>query len=126
MFIISSIASVFSNISNKIWNNKKHLHSSDFIPKEVFVIVDGISTGRHIAPLLRGYGYSVVHVLSDMAQGLHIQNNESDYIENIKYNGNIQSLVQTLGKYKIRAIIPGAEAGVDLADMLNHHLNMPL
>ncbi|BCA96952.1 hypothetical protein TUM19329_33130 [Legionella antarctica] len=103
----------------------KHIHSTDFQRKEVFVVVDGISTGRHIAPSLRGNGYSVVHVCSKNAQSLGIEHNQHDYIANLKETDSIHDLVGSFSAFHVRAVIPGAEAGVELADQLGEALELP-
>lgn len=100
----------------------KNLHASAFEHRKVFVVVDGISTGKHIAPFLRGNGYDVVHVQSNSAKSLGLKHNEYDYIESYEEN---DSLVESLKNYDIQEIIPGAEAGVQLADALNEALKLP-
>lgn len=102
----------------------KHIHSNDFQRKEVFVIVDGISTGRHLAPALRGNGYSVVHIRSKNAQALGITHEKHDYILNLDETDSIDTLLSALSSHQIRAVIPGAEAGVDLADHLCERLQL--
>src|SRR5579863_5119938 len=92
--------------------------SSGFIPKEVFVIVGGLSTGRHIAPMFNGYGYSSIHVMPKRAQSLGIKHKETDYIASFTEEDD-NTLIKQLEQFHIRAIIPGCEAGVDLADRLN-------
>lgn len=100
--------------------------SSEYQHVKVFVIIDGCSTGKNLAPLLRGYGYSVVHVLSLRAQSIGYQPKETDYIACYKENENFDFLVQELSAFQIRAIIPGAEAGIGLADRLNEKFQLPI
>lgn len=95
--------------------------SSGFIPKEIFVVVGGLSTGKHIAPLLRGHGYSVVHVQPKRAEALGIKQNEADYIASFSEGDDLEALISSLSQFTLRAIIPGCEAGVHLADILNEH-----
>lgn len=98
--------------------------SSGFITKDVFVIVGGLSAGKHIAPLLRGHGYSAVHVMPKRAQALNIKHNEADYITSFTEDDDLQLLVEQLSAFTIRAIIPGCESGVYLADQLNDKLKL--
>lgn len=98
--------------------------SSGFVPKEVFVVVGGLSTGKHIAPLLRGHGYSVVHVQPKRAEALGIKQNEADYIANFSEGDDLDALIKDLSQFTIRAITPGCEAGVRLADVLNEHFSL--
>ena len=95
--------------------------SSGFVPKDIFVVVGGLSTGKHIAPLLRGHGYSVVHVQPKRAEALGIKQNEADYIAHFSEGDDLDALIAALSQFTIRAIIPGCEAGVHLADILNEH-----
>ena len=98
--------------------------SSGFVPKEIFVVVGGLSTGKHIAPLLRGHGYSVVHVQPKRAEALGIKQNEADYIASFSEGEDIGALIENLSQFTIRAILPGCEAGVHLADILNEHFKL--
>ena len=98
--------------------------SSGFITKEVFVVVGGLSTGKHIAPMLRGHGFGVIHVMPKRAEALGIKQNEADYITSFIEGDDIEALLDNLSEFNIRAIIPGCEAGVHLADILNEHFHL--
>ena len=93
--------------------------------KKVIVVVDGYSTGKHLAPLFRGNGYEVVHVSSKIGRGLGIPLIGHDYLENIEYTNELAPVLHRLAPYQVQAIIAGAEAGVFLADELSNELKLP-
>jgi L-amino acid ligase len=97
---------------------------------QYFVIVDGFSSGRYIAPKLLGNGYNgIIHVLSKAAKEVGYQltpDQEKNYSVRFEETDDINELINHLSTYRIKAIIPGAHAGVDLADKLNHLLHLPM
>lgn len=101
------------------------VHASAFQHRTLFAIVDGISTGKNIAPMLRGYGHDVIHIQSNAAKQLKIPYVPADFIECFEEGDSIDDLANILKGYPIKALIPGAEAGVKLADILNEQLGLP-
>ncbi|MCX5751102.1 MAG: ATP-grasp domain-containing protein [Candidatus Saganbacteria bacterium] len=90
-------------------------------------IVDALSTGQYFAPHLKKRGYQCVHVLSNpkIAGSLQEAFHPQYFIENIKYDGNLETVVSALKKYNLVLVIPGAETGVLLADSLSRRLKLP-
>jgi biotin carboxylase len=90
------------------------------VPKKVFAIVDGYSTGNCYAPLLRGYGYKCIHISSSSSLEKYYLKTfcENDYIDRIQWNEG-QSAENQLKKYSIIAFICGSEPGVVLTEKLN-------
>ena len=94
--------------------------------KDVFVVVTGLSTGELIAPMLKGYGYDVVHVSSKIQQKLGCEANKYDYIASYYESDDINFLINQLKKHgNIKAIIPGTDSGVALAEKINYLLGLP-
>lgn len=94
--------------------------------KEAYVVVSGVATGIGIAPALRGYGYEVLHITSDLQKSLGHSHNACDYVKSFEETKNIQQLVKEIQReWNVKAIIPGAEAGVDLAEKLNLEFKLP-
>jgi biotin carboxylase len=93
--------------------------------KRVVVIVDGYSTGRYLAPAIRGHGYDVLHVSSKIGRGLGITVNKKDFIDLIECGEDLTPDLKLLAPFQVLAVIPGAEAGVYLADELSNELKLP-
>lgn len=97
------------------------------IKPEVFVIVDGYWTGGYIAPGLSARGYDCIHIESDAEINGEYRTkfHESKYIKTLKYEGNLEEIVLALSSFKIKAVLPGIDTGVGLADMLADRLGLP-
>lgn len=92
--------------------------------KKVGIVVDGFSTGKHIASALKSRGYDCIHVLSDTNHPKRGQVHTDHYVETIIYT----NMDEILFKLKIRQVlfcVPGDESGVILADQLNDALALP-
>ncbi|TAK77191.1 MAG: biotin carboxylase, partial [Gammaproteobacteria bacterium] len=89
--------------------------------KKVFVIVDAYTTGRFLAPYLNANGYSCIHVQSreQVIPVYFATFNRENFVDNLIFRDNITEITRYLQFYDIKAIIPGAETGVMLADKLN-------
>jgi biotin carboxylase len=88
------------------------------------VIVDGYRVGAFLAPKLKNRGYRCIHVKSSSELGFDC--NLEDYLINIVNFGNVDEVVRQLQKYpEIEFVIPGAESGVEIADILNEKLGLP-
>ena len=94
--------------------------------KKAFVIVDGYSTGRFLAPCINAHGYSNIHVQSskNIIPAYFPSFTESNFIKNIAYDGDISPVLDYLEKFEIMAVIPGTETGVHLADLLSNALGL--
>src|SRR3989338_5373524 len=92
--------------------------------KEVVVIVDGISVGVHLAPLFRGNGYDVIHIQSVLGKNLGHSFRKEDYSICFEEDDNLVAKLNGLNA-NIKTIIPGSEAGVDLAEKLKAKFKLP-
>ncbi len=92
--------------------------------KEVIIIVDAFLSGAYYAPAFNRVGYQCLHVDTERAPSVHRHLNESLYIENIIYRGNINELLHQLNKYNIKAVIAGSETGVELTDLVASHFDV--
>lgn len=86
----------------------------------VAIVVDGMSTASHYAPLFRGNGIPVVHVQSstDMPPLFRQTFVPSDYITNIVFAGDFEQLVSALSGYRVLCVLPGGDAAIELSDKL--------
>ncbi|AFJ43876.1 ATP-grasp domain-containing protein [Francisella orientalis] len=94
---------------------------------KIVVIIDAFSGGKYLAKLLKKNGFNLIHVLSKEGKGTYKAH--PDYLEFEDYidfaNENWKSLLNILSNYNIKAIIPGAEEGVYVAEKLASILNLP-
>lgn len=97
--------------------------ASDY-KREVVVIVDGISTGKYLAPLFRESGYDVVHVSSNLGKQLSVPFKGQDYVEVFEESDVLLAELKGLDKV-IKAVIPGCESGIDLAEKLQRDFDLP-
>lgn len=96
--------------------------------KQVIVIVDAWSGGKYLLSSFQGLGFYCIHIQSGYVPPIFLEDNaqaiaRSD--KHIVYDGNINSLVKILRGYSIKALIAGSEGAVNLADELNHLLELP-
>lgn len=93
--------------------------------KSVFIVVSGVAAGIGIAPALKGYGYEVIHITSRLQKNLGYIHNSIDYIKSFEETEDLSGLIKEIkNNWQIKGIIPGAEAGVDLAETLNDVFNL--
>ncbi|CAD6563233.1 ATP-grasp domain-containing protein [Paraburkholderia sabiae] len=93
--------------------------------KNVIVIVDGWASGRYLAPAFVGRGYDCIHV-SSTDKTSHAGYRKSDYIDNFELESSTPSaILERLRGYSIKAIVPGCESGVVLADLLANNFDVP-
>ncbi|MCX2195170.1 hypothetical protein LD112_25295 [Pantoea agglomerans] len=95
--------------------------------KEVIVIIDAWSGGKHLIPAFQALGYFCLHVQSTFLPEVFIADNQlaiarSD--RHIVHDGNIETLLSQLQPYTIKAILAGSEGAVGLADCLNDALEL--
>eukprot|EP00604_Paraphysomonas_vestita_P003162 CAMPEP_0174821084 /NCGR_PEP_ID=MMETSP1107-20130205/5372_1 /TAXON_ID=36770 /ORGANISM="Paraphysomonas vestita, Strain GFlagA" /LENGTH=904 /DNA_ID=CAMNT_0016037753 /DNA_START=302 /DNA_END=3016 /DNA_ORIENTATION=+ len=103
---------------------------------EAIAVVDPFSTGAHLAKQVAAAGYKVVRIFSIwdspvaalVEKGLVVE-----YCASLQFNDlnpNIEAAFAELISniralpFPVRAIIPGAETGVELADALSHRLGL--
>ncbi len=91
------------------------------------IIVDGYSTGSGFAKEFLKYNIPCIHVqtqpkIPEVYSHTYTPDNyQAHYI----FDNNLNWLIGQLKKYKLRFVIAGAECGVELADILSEHLDLP-
>ena len=93
--------------------------------KNACVIINAYSTGKFLAPAFIGNGYPCIHIKSDPTLPSKYKHNTADFIESLVYTDDIDAILTSLQKYKIKCVIAGSESGIDLADKLNALLDLP-
>lgn len=98
------------------------------VQKSVVVIVGAYSTGKFLAAMFAGNGYRCIHIepCPDLHPDYKIGTEAFTklFFKTIQFNDNLQNVITELMNYDIKCIVPGSEAGVLLADMLNSALGM--
>ncbi|APA89043.2 ATP-grasp domain-containing protein [Paraburkholderia sprentiae WSM5005] len=93
--------------------------------KNVIVIVDGWSSGRYLAPAFIGHGYECIHI-SSTEKTSRFGYKPVDYIANFHLESTAMSeILENLRGYSVKAIMPGSESGVVLADLLADNFAVP-
>ncbi|MEU5219193.1 ATP-grasp domain-containing protein [Streptomyces sp. NPDC020807] len=84
------------------------------------VIVDPFSSGGMYAPAFKEAGVPVVAVLSgpDMPEVYRASFHPEDFPEVIVFDGDLDAVTARLRELAPRCVLPGAESGVELADLL--------
>lgn len=103
---------------------------SNLVNKDIVVIVGGFSSGRHIAPLFNGLGYTSVHVCTEDVKEHPVMKptfNPQDYAENhvLASEDDADQFVSKMQGRRIKAVIAGCEPCVLLADKLGEMLDTP-
>lgn len=99
--------------------------------KTIIVIVSAFSSGGVRLPLLfSGRGYDCIHVTTTREwemKWVHHYFNEKQFTKNfiVSDSNDLSSLLVELKKYNVKAILPGCESGVPLADALLQHFDLP-
>ncbi len=95
--------------------------------KKICVIVDGMSTGRYLAPSFAQYGIDCIHIFSSSKIDPHFIStfNHDDYIDNFVYDDNYHRIIEALSNYTIISVLPGTETGVLLADRIANTIGCP-
>lgn len=90
-------------------------------------VVDGYSSGRHLARHLADSGVRCVHVRSRswLPDYLEHSFDPGDYELDLGYQPEPAALLATLGRLGIRQVVPGTETGVLLADLIAAELGLP-
>lgn len=93
------------------------------------IIVDGYSTGGEFAAQLKKWNIHCIHVQScKIIPPVYITTfRREDYVENLvcENRDDAGELVEQLKTYNPLFAIPGAEPGVELADIISNQLNLP-
>lgn len=97
------------------------------LKKQIFLIVDAYTTGKYLAPMLLANGYLCWHIQSrsDVISAYQKSFIPENFSRNLIYTGDISEIINATSGHHVKAVIPGAETGVILADLLSEKLNLP-
>ena len=84
-------------------------------------VVDGYSTGRYLAPLLRANGVASVHIHSSSnPQSFFVKDfTAADYDVDLGPSSGLPDIASSLRRHEVSQVVAGTESGVVLADQLN-------
>lgn len=94
------------------------------------VVVDPYSSGRFLLYELKEQGFPIICVRSSLKLGLfflkHYDKHLDYFAATLDYEEDLQKLISQLGAlpYTVRAILPGCEPGVELAERLAEALKL--
>lgn len=94
---------------------------------EFAVIVDAFSTGRLLLKEFIKHGHKCIHVQSSAKVSAYYKKlspNSKLFEKIFIFDGNMDFLESELRKYNILSIVPGAEIGVELADILSEKFGL--
>ena len=93
----------------------------------VAVIVDGYSTGRHLAEELDRHGWQSVHVMSSPSPPVPFSRSftPQSYTQVMPHDSDVRRMAEAVAGFKPRYVVAGAESGVDYADRLARALDLP-
>jgi biotin carboxylase len=128
LFSIFQSAWVFAKTSDHVGCGPRVLHSGHVAPNGYVLISDAVSSGSLIPEALRERGITAVHVLStpemdrDIAESIDMTPYDAD--KQFVYHGDLDLLAQQTAHLPFRAVLPGGETGVLLADMFAQRLGL--
>lgn len=102
-------------------------NNDDSDRKPVIVIVDGFMTGNTIADEARKRGLSCINVTSSSTIPAILQKNfvAEKFVEQCRFDGSVEAIVEPLRRHSVMAVLPGAETAVELSEMLAFELGLP-
>ncbi|SCD34420.1 ATP-grasp domain-containing protein [Streptomyces sp. BpilaLS-43] len=94
--------------------------------RPVVAIVDAYSTASHLAPLFHARGYDCLHVqsLEQPPAVFGATFRAGDFLSTVVHRGDTAETLAALAPYAPVALLPGAEIGVELADVLSEALGL--
>jgi predicted ATP-grasp superfamily ATP-dependent carboligase len=97
------------------------------VNNKIIVIVGAYSTGQYLAPAFISKGYQCIHVQPGATISPFYLDSfrQHDFINNLVWEGDDESIIQELSKFDIKTVIPGSEIAVLLADSLSQKLSLP-
>lgn len=97
------------------------------ITRKLIVIVGAYSTGQYLAPAFISRGYHCIHIQPGKTINPYFLNSfrGQDFVKNLIWDGNDELILRELLKFDVKAVIPGSELAVLLADRLSHKLSLP-
>ena len=124
LFLLNPFCASQASEVNKL--NKIMQNPNKNIKLEVAIVVDPFSSGALIAGELKKYNIKTISVLSSKNQISYLTSSykQGDFVDEIVFEGDMDSIVKLISsKYRIQAVIAGAESGVLLADKLANKFN---
>lgn len=97
------------------------------LKKQIFIIVDAYTTGKYLAPMLIANGYECWHIQSckDVISAYQKSFYPENFLGNYIYDGDVTKIINFFSRFQVKAVIPGAETGVVLADILSEKFQIP-
>ncbi|MFF8291608.1 ATP-grasp domain-containing protein [Streptomyces sp. NPDC016309] len=94
--------------------------------RPVVAIVDAFSTASHLAPLFHDRGYDCLHVqsLEQPPAAFAASFRPDDFFATVVHRGDTAETLAALAPYEPVVLLPGAEIGVELADVLSEALGL--
>jgi len=91
------------------------------------LVVDAVSTGRHLPAALAGFGLRTVHVQSRPDLPVYVAKSKPTeaFADEFVVDGNLDAVVEQAAEMKPEFCIPGAEIRVMMADTLSERLGLP-
>ncbi|MFT4059528.1 MAG: ATP-grasp domain-containing protein [Legionella sp.] len=96
------------------------------INNKLIVIVGAYSTGQYLAPAFISRGYQCVHIQPGTMINPYFLDSfrQQDFIKNLVWDGNDEKIIQELVEFDVKAVIPGSEIAVLIADRLSQKLSL--
>ena len=97
------------------------------VNNKIIVIVGAYSTGQYLAPAFISRGYQCVHIQPGKIINPYFLDSfrQQDFIKNLVWDADDEQIIQELAEFEVKAIIPGSEMAVLLADSLSQKLSLP-
>jgi predicted ATP-grasp superfamily ATP-dependent carboligase len=97
------------------------------INNKLIVIVGAYSTGQYLAPAFISRGYQCIHIQPGTTVSPFYLSSfrPQDFVKNLVWDGDDESIIQELSEFDIKVVIPGSEIAVLLADSLSQKLSLP-
>lgn len=94
---------------------------------KLIVIVGAYSTGQYLAPSFISRGYQCIHIQPGKTINPYFLDSfrQQDFIKNLVWDGDDEKIIQELSEFDVKAVIPGSEIAVLLADSLSQKLSLP-
>mmetsp|Transcript_46692 Transcript_46692/g.92930 ORF Transcript_46692/g.92930 Transcript_46692/m.92930 type:complete len:525 (+) Transcript_46692:3-1577(+) len=100
-------------------------------PLEAVAVVDPYSSGRYLLYELKKRGVPVVCVRSSLKLGpfflASYETHKDHFVRTVDHEADLASTIAALksGPHTIKAVVPGCEPGVELADALSEGMGLP-
>ncbi|HAT7072517.1 TPA: ATP-grasp domain-containing protein [Legionella pneumophila] len=94
---------------------------------KLIIIVGAYSTGQYLAPAFISRGYQCIHIQPGTTISPYFLDSyrPQDFIKNLVWDGDDKKILRELCEFDVKAVIPGSEIAVLLADSLSQKLSLP-